>query len=265
MNKKVKKILIITGWILIIGLVSFLIFVVNKRQKSKVCIQLTIKLDTVQDVSFINTAQINKLIKDSMGEIIGKPMNGINIQKMERVLNSIPYLKDIAVYKTLQGEIKIDMKERKPIVHVFNKKNESFYIDDEGILMPTSGNYTSNVITAIGEINERFSMMLDLNNPTSINKNPVLFKIFIISKYISKDDFWDAMTDQININYKGEIELIPKLGKHGVIIGNIDNLDKKFNNLMVFYDKVIKKIGWDVYETINLKFNDQIVCSTKKQ
>ena len=236
---------------------------VNKRQKDLVCIRLTITLDTVQEIPFINKVQLEKLIKDSVGGIIGKPVNDINIRKIDKVLSRIPYLKDVTVYNTLQGEIKIDLKERKPLVHVFNKRNESFYIDDEGVLMPTSNNYTSNVITAIGEIKEPFSLLLDLKNLTSINKNPVLYKIFIVSQFIAKDNFWNAMIDQVYINGKEEIELIPKLGKHRIIIGNIDSLDKKFNKLMVFYEKVIKKIGWDTYGTINLKFNNQIVCSTK--
>ena len=173
MNKKLKKILIISGWILIVCFVSFLIFMVNKRQKDLVCIRLTITLDTVQEIPFINKVQLEKLIKDSVGGIIGKPVNDINIRKIDKVLSRIPYLKDVTVYNTLQGEIKIDLKERKPLVHVFNKRNESFYIDDEGVLMPTSNNYTSNVITAIGEIKEPFSLLLDLKNLTSINKNPV--------------------------------------------------------------------------------------------
>jgi len=264
MNKKVKKILVISGWILIIGLVSFLIFIVNKRQKDQVCYELTINIDSVQNIPFINKMQINKIIKDSIGATVGKPIKDINLQKMEKVLSRIPFLKDVTVYNTLKGEIKIDLKERKPLVHVFNSKNQSFYIDEEGILIPTSSNYTSNVITAIGNISEPFTALLDLKNPTSINKYPILYKIYIVSQFIANNDFWNAMMDQVYINGIGELELIPKLGKHRVIVGNIDNLDEKFNKLMVFYDKVIKKLGWETYETINLKYNNQIVCTTKK-
>jgi len=192
-------------------------------------------------------------------------MKAINIQKIEKTLALIPYLKNITVYKTLQGEIKIDLSERKPIAHVFTKNNETFYIDDEGILIPTSPIYTSNVLAVTGEIYEPYSKLMDLKNPASINNYPKLYKSYIISQYISKDEFWSAMIDQINLNRRGELELIPKMGKHRIIMGNIDNLDKKFYNLMVFYEKVLNKIGWDTYEAINLKFNDQVVCTIKNK
>jgi len=265
MNKKLKKILIISGWILIICLVSFLIYTAQNRQKNLICKRLLINQDSIKTFSFVNKIQIFNLIRDSIGTIEGKPMKAINIQKIEKTLALIPYLKNITVYKTLQGEIKIDLSERKPIAHVFTKNNETFYIDDEGILIPTSPIYTSNVLAVTGEIYEPYSKLMDLKNPASINNYPKLYKSYIISQYISKDEFWSAMIDQINLNRRGELELIPKMGKHRIIMGNIDNLDKKFYNLMVFYEKVLNKIGWDTYEAINLKFNDQVVCTIKNK
>lgn len=265
MNKKLKKILIISGWILIICFVSFLIYTAQNRQRNQICKRLVINQDSTQNFLFVSRIQILKLIQDSIGIIVGKPMKNVDIQKIEKTLAIIPYLKNIRVYKTLQGEIKIDLSERKPIAHIFAKNNQSYYIDDDGILIPTSPNYTSNVVAVIGEIDEPYSKLLDLENPASINNYPRLYKTYIVSQYISKDDFWSAMIDQININHKGEIELIPKLGKHRIIIGNIDSLDKKFYNLMVFYDKVLNKIGWDTYEAINLKFDNQVVCTIKNK
>lgn len=263
MNKKFKKILIILGWILIICFVSFLIYNVQQRQKKLLCQKLSVNIDSIQKFSFVNESQVFKLINDSLGNLVGRPLNYINLDKIETILSQIPFLKNITAYKTLEGEIKIDLAERKPIAHVFTKNNECFYIDDEGIIIPTSPDYTSKVIAVIGEIYEPFSLLLDLKNPASINNNPVLYKAYIISAYIAHDEFWNAMIDQVYINRKEEIELVPKLGKHTIIIGNIDNLDKKFYKLMVFYEKVIKKIGWNTYETINLKFDNQVVCSIK--
>ncbi len=263
MNKKFKKVLMIGIWLIFIAIISFLIVVVHKRQKNLKCKNLIINLTTNESRTFITTEDINKCIFDSVGNIIGKPIKEINLLKIHKIVSQIPFLKNTTVFKTLSGEIKIEVSERKPIAHVFTKNNESFYIDDEGVLIPTSKTYTSNVITVCGEIYETYSPLLDLNNPSSINNNPILYKVYVTALYISDDEFWDAMIDQIYVNRRGEIELIPKPGKHNILIGNIDKLEKKFERLMVFYEKVIKKIGWDVYETINLKFDNQIVCTTK--
>jgi len=263
MNKKLKKVLIITAWLVVIAIISILIYNVQKRQKKLVCERLIINLTSNDTESFITTDDINKCLVDSVGTITGKPIKDINLLKIEKTVSQIPFLKNTTVYKTLNGEIKIDVSERKPIAHVFTKNNESFYIDDEGVLMPTSQQFTSDVIAVCGEIYETYAALLDLKNPASINNYPILYKTYITALYISSDDFWNAMIDQIYINKKEEIELIPKPGRHNIIIGNIDQLEEKFEKLMIFYEKVIKKIGWDVYETINLKYDNQIVCTTK--
>lgn len=263
MNKKLKKILIISGWIILIGVVSFLIFMAQKRQHNLVCKELIINLETKNAQALVNKDSLYKVITDSIGEVKGKMLGAINLHRIENVLGSNPYLKDIVVYKTLKGEIIVNVSQRVPVVHVFTSNNESFYIDDEGVMFPLSDMFTMYVPVAMGSIYEVYEQGLSLKNPISINKYPLLYKVYIIAAYLSRDEFWGAFMDQIYINGRGDIELIPKLGKHNVIIGNIDNLDEKFKKLMVFYDKVLKKMGWDAYQSINLKNSNQIVCTTK--
>ena len=60
-----------------------------------------------------------------------------------------------------------------------------------------------------------------------------------------------------------EIEMIPRIGNHTVVIGNDMFLEEKFNKLSVFYREGLNKKGWDKYSIINLKFKDQVVCTKK--
>ena len=79
--------------------------------------------------------------------------------------------------------------------------------------------------------------------------------------YISKDAFLDSFIDQIFVNEHGEIELVPKLGDHTIIMGNGPEIREKLENLRSFYLQVMNKIDWNTYKTINLKFKNQVVCS----
>jgi cell division protein FtsQ len=36
---------------------------------------------------------------------------------------------------------------------------------------------------------------------------------------------------------------------------------EKFDNLMIFYNKALPKVGWQTYHTINVKYKGQIVAS----
>ncbi len=50
---------------------------------------------------------------------------------------------------------------------------------------------------------------------------------------------------------------------HLIELGQIENLDKKFRNLLAFYDKGFEKGGWDKYRRVSVKFENQIVCTRK--
>jgi cell division protein FtsQ len=57
-----------------------------------------------------------------------------------------------------------------------------------------------------------------------------------------------------------DLELIPRVGNHTIILGNVSDLQEKFNKLMIFYKEAMPKVGWNKYKTLNLKYKNQIVC-----
>ena len=65
---------------------------------------------------------------------------------------------------------------------------------------------------------------------------------------------------QLHINENKEIELIPRVGNHIILLGSDEGLEAKFEKLMLFYQKGVQQIGWNQYSTINLKYKDQLVC-----
>ncbi len=65
--------------------------------------------------------------------------------------------------------------------------------------------------------------------------------------------------EQLFVSPKGDIEIVPRVGDHKIILGTADSLETKFRNLLVFYKKAIPKVGWDAYKTINLKYANQII------
>ncbi len=88
--------------------------------------------------------------------------------------------------------------------------------------------------------------------------------IFAVVSFIEKDEFLKAQIQQIFINEKNDIELVPMVGDHKIILGDKKDLDTKFRKLLLLYQKGLSKTGWNQYSIINLKFKNQVIC-TKKQ
>ncbi|MCK4408307.1 MAG: hypothetical protein KAV44_11570, partial [Bacteroidales bacterium] len=158
----------------------------------------------------------------------------------------------------------IDVVQRKPVVRVITKSNQNFYIDVNGVLMPLNKNHVARVLIASGNIGNSLLPPAKLKLQTdSLDQNQVLFKIYSLAKFINNNKFLNAQIEQIYINKENCIELIPKVGKHLIIFGDIDNMEEKFENLIAFYKNGLSKVGWDKYKKINLKYKNQVVCTKK--
>ncbi|MBS1689581.1 MAG: hypothetical protein JSS96_12715, partial [Bacteroidetes bacterium] len=46
-----------------------------------------------------------------------------------------------------------------------------------------------------------------------------------------------------------------------ILLGDTARLAEKFDNLFLFYKNILNRVGWDKYETLDLRFKDQVVAS----
>jgi cell division protein FtsQ len=80
---------------------------------------------------------------------------------------------------------------------------------------------------------------------------------------IRKDSFFSAQVAQVNITSSGDLEIIPALGDHLVLLGSIENVEDKLNRLYTFYKKVWIQSGINAYQVLDCRFDHQIVALKK--
>ena len=90
-------------------------------------------------------------------------------------------------------------------------------------------------------------------------------KVLELGNYMSNDSFWNAQIEQIYVDTAGDIILIPRVGDHTIIFGDLNDIDTKFNKLYTFYRNVAPAEGWEKYSSVNLKYKDQIICKLNKK
>ena len=78
--------------------------------------------------------------------------------------------------------------------------------------------------------------------------------------FIAGDDFLSKEISQVYYQ-KDKITLIPLVGAHTIVMETLDHYRKKLRKLEIFYKKGLKKTGWGKYKTINIEYNNQIVCT----
>jgi cell division protein FtsQ len=113
--------------------------------------------------------------------------------------------------------------------------------------MPVSLRYVAHVPVVSGFVEREFAVG----------------SLYQFALFLQENDFWNNQIEQIYVHPDNEIELIPRVGNHRIVLGTFDDFEGKLNNLKLFYEKAIPKVGWEKYSIINLKYKNQIVCTKK--
>jgi len=254
--------------VLIIGLLVSMGFV-NKEQDAQLCKALDVKVNQDGDLYFIDKLDIAQLLKDRGDSIVGQPKATVNITDIERSLNSHAAISKAEVSMSIDGVVKVDVKQRNPVIRVINADGDSYYLDDEGKLMPLSDKYTMKVVVANGNIIEPYSKyfmhsMADIAKDSTLKATSMLDELYAMATYIHADGFWRSQVQQIYINSEKDMEIVPMAGNQKIIFGDTTAMDEKFKKLLTFYREGLNTTGWwDKYSVINLKFKNQIVCTKK--
>lgn len=252
-----KLIGIVSLWVIGLSAVITSLAFTEIRQQRVLCKKIEININRDDENYFINKQDVYKILYSAGDSLIGTRIERIPVSLLERLIRMNKYVEDADVFIDIKGRLQVNIEQRKPMLRIMNNTNQSFYIDEKGGKMPLSSLYTANVLIANGNIAEQYDGKND-----SISS--VLMKsLFYLTNVIRHDKFWDAQVEQIYIEPNQDIVLIPRVGDHKIIFGDTSNAIEKFENLLVFYQKALPKVGWQTYHTINVKFKGQLVCSRR--
>ena len=236
------------------GVIVLMSFIETKKQSVK-CAKIEILIPGADN--FIEIEEIDAILKQNQGDLIGRNLEGINLHQMEKSIAANPYIGFVKVYADMNGTVFVEVKQRQPVLRILNAGGQDYYVDSDGLKMPISPNFTANVLVATGNILEGFNGRVD-TLMTSAAKD--LYKTAV---FVKRDTLWDAQIEQLYVNEKSDIEMVPRVGNQRIILGNAKDLDTKMNNLLAFYKQAMPRVGWNAYRTINLKYVNQIVCEKR--
>ena len=211
-------------YILSVSLFVYLIIVftfASAKLREVKCEGLQVVVDGTEENAFIDETEVLGIIKRGYGDIEGCNIVSVDKDSLEHILVRNSVIKSAQVYYTLDG-----------------------YFDEDGKIMPLSRKYTSRVVVATGNISRKFACN----------------GLYPFIMTLRNDEFWDALVEQIVVEKGNEVVLIPKVGNFRIVLGTLDDMNEKLENLRLFLREGIVLKGWNVYKEINLKFKNQIVC-----
>lgn len=218
--------LIISAWVICLGGLIALMSFIEVKKAGVICTAVKVNIPGSQ--YFIDKQEVDQILQTSSHTLIGRKLEGINIQDLENKLRANPFIEFAKVYTEMDGVLRVEVSQRQPILRIMNHYDMDFYVDQHGLKIPLSPNFTARVLVANGFIDELFTNHVDSLH-TKLAKD-----LFLTADFIRKDSLWDAQIAQLYVNKDHEIELIPRVGSQRILIGNADSLQVKFANLMAF-------------------------------
>ncbi len=260
---KYRRIFYTVGIIAII----FTLFAVRKSYRNTICNEINVIVLDSSEAKFVTQSTvISYLLKNVDYDIEGNYFKNIKLYEIEDLMKLNPYVKTVEVYRKGNNTLEIQITQRVPLVRVFDNKDYSYYIDNEGNILPLSKTYASYVPVFSGEI-KHYDTITKAQNILNINSDlfdtTYLSNIYTLGTKMLNNEFINALIDQVYVLQNNELEMIPKVGDFKIIFGTTDSIETKFENIEAFYKEAGPKVGWNIYSEVNFKYTNQIVCTKK--
>lgn len=261
----IKKILHSVVWLAIFCWFIIIMGFVSDTGEKILCNRVNIVISDSTDVKFVTSENVRSMIVDSDINIQGYPLFQINTRELEAIIESNPYIANSEAYTTVNGELFVDIEQRRPIIRVMPGGRQGYYIDTEGEFLPLSSSYTPMVLLVTGYLSLPQSMVAaGLSPRDSVHVDyQYINDVLDFARYIDENKFWKEQIVQLYRNRSGEFEIIPRVGAHQIFLGTLDNYKEKLRNLTLLYEQGFQKYGWNNYNQINLKYSNQVICTKR--
>ncbi|AER40433.1 MAG: cell division protein FtsQ [Flavobacteriales bacterium] len=240
--KKYKRPFIPILFFLYMSLMIFFFYFSQKIHKNRNLEKLNIIIDPLSKNHFLNEEIIKNILFPRI-EKIEKKIGQLCILKMEQKLNNSPFIKKSEVFLSVDGILNIKVWQKEPILRIKNG-NEEYYLTKDAENLKLSSFYSSKVLLAKGsfskEEKKHLSDLVQTINSDELLKNQIIG--------IKKTDLFI---------------LIPKIGNHHIILGNLKDFKIKLNKLKAFYKQYLNKIDINRYKSIDLQYKDQVVAKKR--
>jgi cell division protein FtsQ len=253
LKKTTRNIFVRIGYILFIGAFMTLVISAKISRDHEEVTDVKVGIDHTSGNFFITEENVRVALAELLPES-GSLIQTKDLKKLEARLKEMPQAERSNVYVNNTGQLSIEVRQRKPLYRVIRSDGTSYYVDHQGHKFPCSRKYTARVPVVTGFI-------ADNGQDTGLISSAINRQLMEVFSAFTDEPFWSAQFGQLEVTDKGELQLIPRVGDHVVMLGNSGDLENKLKRLRIFYHEGLEKAGWNTYRIINLKYKDQVVCT----
>jgi cell division protein FtsQ len=252
LKKTIQRILFILFWTGIgTGMILLLGAAIGRRNQERFR-DYTIEIKGQYGGSFLNEDSIERLLRQHTEGVKGELLSVLKLRKVEEGLKQHPWIRGAQLYFDNKDILHVGITEKTPVARLFTQAGQSLYLDELGLPIPLAMHRTVKVPVFTG---------LPVSTGSKIKDSLFYLRIRDMTQQIVLDSFWSAQAAQFDRLPDGTWEMIPVIGNHVVRLQEGEDFQQQLKKLMLFYQQVLVKAGFDRYRVIDLRFNNQVVAS----
>ncbi|GAB5399145.1 MAG: hypothetical protein Aureis2KO_07300 [Aureisphaera sp.] len=228
--------------VLALVLVGLLYGFTQTRNKSRKLTGLEVHF-TDENSPFITLSTVNKLLIQNEDSVTSITKETLVLKEMEYRLLQNPMVREAQVFVTVDGKLGAKIEQRNPIARVAD--NPGYYVDEDGEKMPLSSVYAARVPIVTGTSKTNFTELTSL------------------LLQIRDDEFMKRSVVGIHKNRNGMIDFEMRKMDFNVRLGNLEDVERKFQNFKAFYQKAKRDNKLTSYRLVDLQFGSQVVATKK--
>lgn len=241
---------LILKWLILLALLSYIaiasMWAIDYAEQQTLD-DIVINIDKNSPTKFVTKEGVVQKLGKTADKIKHTPIAELNIEKLEQQLSQDNSFENVECYITSDNKLQIDIVPMIPEIRVFSPDGKSYYINKDGKRIDTGNEFFMDVPVVTGNFDQKFPA-----------KN-----ILPVTRHIAADDYLKNLITMIEVKSATNILLYPCIKGQVINIGDTTELTKKFDNLTLFYRKVMNHKGWETYDTISVKFRNQIVATRR--
>ena len=165
------------------------------------CTGLNVVIKDSSANRFVTKADIEKFLNREYGEYAGKPLDSLDLTKVEKIVDSRSAVYKSEAFTTRDGKLNITVTQRTPVVR-FQKSDGGFYADAEGFLFPLQSSYASRVQVIDGDIPLKANSGYK-GEPSDPKEKEWLMKVLNVVNYMESSKLWRDKIVQITVSDGG--------------------------------------------------------------
>ena len=194
----------------------------------------------------------DRLDAGPQGVLAGQPVGALAFDRLEGFLREDPFVADAQLYTGYDGVLRVVVEQKQPVMRVHDRRGADYYVGPAGEVLPLSKHDVARVPVLTGQVRPFAEAAAD----------SFALEAYALARALADDALLAPLIEQVDCR-GGNYVLVPKLGTADFQLGALADLDEKLFRLRAFLLGALPEVGWDYYETLDLRYGGQVVAKRR--